>query len=214
MLIWCIKPLEKFLYKKAVRVRILAGQYKNKTIATSLKGMSKQYRPTSSKVRSAVFNLLTHSPLLATILNEKCIAVDVCCGSGSFGFEALSRGVEKVFFVDKDREAMRLVRHNQELLKLSNLQVEPLLRDAKAAFGAIVNANIIYIDPPYDSKIYSAILAAIGPKNLSEDHVVIIETSVRTRIPLPATWQVLMEREYGSTKVLLLTYSMPSSSEL
>jgi 16S rRNA (guanine966-N2)-methyltransferase len=187
-------------------MRIIAGKYKNRAIYTALKGMKKNYRPTTTKVRAAAFNLLVHSPLVPQDICQDATVVDLCCGSGSFGFEALSRGASKVYFVDKDPEAIKLVRHNAASLQIPAVQTEFMLRDATLASKGFLDANIVFIDPPYSQNACSNILSSIAQENLAREHIVFLEADLRNQIELPMGWHLLMQREYGNTKLLVLQY--------
>jgi len=98
-------------------MRITTGKYKNKPIITQLKGTEVKYRPTTEKTRMAVFNLIAHSKFVEPDLIKDALVADICCGSGAFGIEALSRGAAKVYFIDRDYAQIKLAKTNIAHLK-------------------------------------------------------------------------------------------------
>jgi 16S rRNA (guanine966-N2)-methyltransferase len=95
-------------------MRIISGKHKNKKIYTSIKNVKTIYRPTSSKTRSAIFNVLAHGAFVDGDIITGKVYADICCGSGSFGLEALSRGAAFAYFIDADSKQTKLARTNIE----------------------------------------------------------------------------------------------------
>lgn len=129
-------------------MRILAGTFKGRVLKAP-KG--DQTRPTSSKLREALFNICQGTLEGGAIL-------DLCCGSGAIGIEALSRGAEAAIFVDEHPKAIDALKDNLKsldlkgrILKCDALKGVELLTREKAQF------DLIYIDPPY----------AAGPKQVA-----------------------------------------------
>ena len=83
-------------------MRITGGTYKNKRI--NIPDTGHTIRPTSDKMRQAIFNMLDHASWRLDL--EGLTMLDGFCGSGIMGLEAISRGVEHVLFVDKDRDGL------------------------------------------------------------------------------------------------------------
>ncbi len=94
-------------------LRIIAGKYRGRKIAT---GKHLAARPTMSIVREAVFNILSSKK---TIYNLNIL--DLFCGSGSFSFEALSRGAKHAFIVDSDYYNLQLPKKRQKILVLQTV---------------------------------------------------------------------------------------------
>lgn len=120
-------------------MRIVGGKYKSRTL---VEFGGYDVRPTSDKVRESFFNIIQNSIYGAKFL-------DLFCGTGAMGIEALSRGASKVFFNDKARESLVILRKNLDKLKVeedysvSNLDALTLLKTTSEKF------DIIYVDPPY-----------------------------------------------------------------
>lgn len=123
-------------------MKILAGKFKGKSLKTF---SNPAVRPTSGVVKEAVFNICANHIVGARFL-------DLFAGSGSMGFEAISRGAGSVTFVDSSVDAIRLIRANLALLD-NNLPVHILKQDVRSALlrlGKQKRAfDVIYVDPPY-----------------------------------------------------------------
>lgn len=184
-------------------MRITTGKYKNKPIITQLKGTEVKYRPTTEKTRMAVFNLIAHSKFVEPDLIKDALVADICCGSGAFGIEALSRGAAKVYFIDRDYAQIKLAKTNIAHLKEEQNSVF-ITSDATNLMPLPDKFNIVYIDPPYTAEIASKILASIEKSlPLHDNHIVIIEALIREPITLPDNFTALDQREYGRTKVIM-----------
>lgn len=123
-------------------MRITGGEHRGRTLKT-LSG--RLVRPTSDRVREALFNILR--PRV-----DGAAALDLFAGTGSLGIEALSRGAARVVFVEKNRRALEIIRGNVEALGLEGrstmhgfdvLTGLARLRDLDAPF------DIVFVDPPY-----------------------------------------------------------------
>lgn len=178
-------------------MRILAGKHKNKSIF-----VPKNIRPTTSMVREAVFNILIHS--FDGVINKT--VIDICCGSGAFGFEALSRGAKHSVFLDKNGLNLKTAKQNAEkLAELGNCQF--INCDAKnlSRVRTLTSFDIIFIDPPYREDI-SHILEDVS-NILAQDGVIIFEMHLKMDIKIPAPLKLDKEKRYGNTKLLFLSHN-------
>ncbi len=183
-------------------MRITAGKYKNKRILTKLKGAETKYRPTAERTRMAIFNMINHSSFAPERLIDGAIVADICCGSGSFGVEAISRGASKAYFIDKDTAQIKLAKANIASLKEEKNAVF-ISADATNMVPLADKFNIIFIDPPYTLNIASKILASLAESvMLDKNHIIILEANVREEIMFPDNFVVHNKREYGRTKVI------------
>ena len=129
-------------------MKIISGRFKGRSIKISKED---SFRPTLSRIREDVFNLLKHSKILDVNL-ENSLLYDLFCGSGSIGLEALSRGAKKVIFNDIDNLNVQLVKDFLVKTELDNYEIYN--NDAFINKDLISKeANIVYIDPPYKSEI-------------------------------------------------------------
>ena len=170
-------------------MKILSGQYKGLEIKTD---KSLSYRPTSSRVRKSIFDILGSL--------QKLSVLDIFAGSGILGFEAASRGATKVSIVDNNRKAIQLIKSNSYLLKN---EVEINLSCSKwDKFLKKKNLyDVIFADPPY-GKIAIYKLKEICFSSLLNNGRFILESSKNDRIPEGG-----ISKHYGDTVVTFWTNS-------
>lgn len=150
-------------------MRIVGGKFKSRLIKQP---KSEEVRPTKDMVREALFNVLGDRVIGATFL-------DLCCGSGAIGIEALSRGAKKVFFVDRDENAIDTVKLNLESLGLSSsLEVAVFQNDIFRFISNIkqysILFDIVFLDPPYFGNISKKCLKKIFLANIISDSGVLV----------------------------------------
>lgn len=150
-------------------MRIIAGKYRSRIIK-SLSGDNT--RPTTDKVKEALFN--TIGPYF-----EDVNLLDLFAGSGNIGFEALSRGMKSVVFVDNSFPATMIIKENAQSLNVSD-QVKIIKADYKTALKRFVDVykfDYVYIDPPYKSDFIESIINDLNTKALlNANALIIIET--------------------------------------
>jgi 16S rRNA (guanine966-N2)-methyltransferase len=173
-------------------VRIIAGSRKGARIAAP-KGRAT--RPTSDRVRENVFNLV--APWV-----EGAEVLDLFAGSGAMGLEALSRGAERVVFVEDDVAACRAINANLDKLGLTGAQV--LCQDVGRFLGGEKRRyDLVFCDPPYDqfAQLQPELARAV-PRLLTDDGVLVLETSAREPEPeLPL--KLRTSRRYGAARITL-----------
>jgi 16S rRNA (guanine966-N2)-methyltransferase len=159
-------------------MRIISGRFGSRR----LKGEPPPgIRPTSDKLRETIFNIL--GPAV-----EGAVFLDGYAGMGGIGIEAISRGADMVFFVDRNRKACAIIREN-----LNSLGVTEGFRlfetDLSKALGALerdeVSFDVAFLDPPYEREdLYNADLERFGSRPLLKtDGILIIEHSKRFQLP-------------------------------
>jgi 16S rRNA (guanine966-N2)-methyltransferase len=117
-----------------------------------------QTRPTTSRVREALFNIWQGKV-------EGCRWLDVCAGTGSMGAEALCRGAIRVVGIEKSGQACAAIHHNWQHVAQPHQQFQAIRGDAIAKILALsgqIQFDRIYFDPPYASELYAPVLAAIA----------------------------------------------------
>src|SRR5688572_1552099 len=92
-------------------MRIIAGQFRGRSIAAPADAA---VRPTSDKVRGAIFNILSHGEWPHDLFSEDTRVIDAFCGSGAMGLEAMSRGAGLTLFLDNNTASLRLAKENAE----------------------------------------------------------------------------------------------------
>lgn len=157
-------------------------------------------RPTTDRVREAVFNVL------AAHLDVEGIAVlDLYAGSGALGLEALSRGAATATFVESDGRAAAVIRRNAETLGLAGATVLNRRVSAALAGGSAGPFDLVLADPPYDlpDAQLDAVLTALAAGGwVAPGSVVVVERRASSRAPRwPAGWSPWRARRYGDTRV-------------
>jgi 16S rRNA (guanine966-N2)-methyltransferase len=152
-------------------------------------------RPTSEKVREAVFNIL------GSVVDVR--VLDLFAGSGALGLEALSRGAAHATFVDSARTALAAIRGNLRALGLDD-RATVIAGDAIAAARQAPAApwQLVFVDPPYRSDLAVRAVAALAPEHLAPGAVIVIEHD-RHNAPPDALGSLLRtdQRRYGDTLV-------------
>ena len=160
-------------------------------------------RPTASRVRLAVMNLL--APRLAGSR-----WLDLCCGSGVMACEALQRGVAEVVAVERDRRIAAVAKANLELVATA--------RQAPAAVSVVRREvlqwldsersspfDLIYCDPPYRAELYGAMAEAVMRGDwLAPEGLMLWECGSDAVPAVPAGWIARDQRRYGGTTLILL----------
>jgi 16S rRNA (guanine966-N2)-methyltransferase len=192
-------------------MRILSGKYKNFKIITRDKRLHldpKKIRPTTERLREAAFNIIgSHLGQSHIHAIEGLRVLDLCCGIGSFGIEALSRGASSVTFVDNVQEHLKLVNLNLE--KINCISESTLIcADARNLILKQHYYDLVYIDPPYSPKILDGILKnLIDKKCLANNSLIIVELPKRDSIEdLPAGLEELSRRKYGLSSLSIFQY--------
>ncbi|WP_020142796.1 16S rRNA (guanine(966)-N(2))-methyltransferase RsmD [Terracoccus sp. 273MFTsu3.1] len=157
-------------------------------------------RPTSDRVREALFSRLEHRGLL-----EGARVLDLYAGSGALGLEAASRGAAQVLLVESHKAAAKVIRANVAVIGHPAVRVlaDTVERALAAGPPAGVRMDLVLIDPPYDvsEDALSAVLAAlVGHQWLARDAFVVVERSSRSPQPTwPEGLELSGEKRYGET---------------
>ena len=176
-------------------MRIIAGSHKGRRLAT-VRG---KIRPTSAKVREAVFNILGPAVVEAKVL-------DLFAGTGALGLEALSRGAKTVVFVEDHAASLAVLRRNVKTLGLTDrVEVVPLSVKAglKKLTARQAEFDLAFLDPPYGGGLAAATLKDLAAARiLSPSAWVVAEHSRREALPEAIDTLALVEiRRYGDTQV-------------
>lgn len=162
-------------------------------------------RPSSEKVRQAMFNVLTTQRGGSGLASIR--VIDIFAGTGVLGFEALSRGASFVLFLDQDRRALAAIRRNAASLRLRN-GYDVRRRDATRV-GKLPNTlapfNLLFCDPPYDKGLGEKALASVIAGGwLADGAIVILEDAVDASFTPPPQLQILLQRRYGGSQLIWL----------
>lgn len=182
-------------------MRIVAGTFRGARIEAP-KGLAT--RPTSDRVRQALFNVLEHGP--PRFKFEGARVLDLFAGSGALGLEALSRGARFCLFVEERAEARAAIRRNVEALSLTGV-TKIWRRDATklGEAGTLTPFDLVFVDPPYGKGLgVQALASAAAGGFLAEGAVAVLEERADAEVILPAPFEQLDSRVYGDTKVVLV----------
>ena len=182
-------------------MRIVAGEHRSRVLEAP-KGDA--VRPTSDKVRGALFNMLNSRGAVVDAL-----VLDVFCGTGALGLEALSQGARRCAFIDKNKSSLDLAKRNIQTLKETARSQTLLLDGAKLPLRPIniEPATLVFLDPPYGKGLAVAGLKALAENEwLAGDCFCVVEES--SAITPPDGFALLQERQYGDTHITLLHYAI------
>jgi 16S rRNA (guanine966-N2)-methyltransferase len=183
-------------------MRIIGGSRRGLKLADVGDGdAAAQLRPTSDRVREAIFNLLINGSHGNLVANAR--VLDLFAGTGALGLEALSRGAVGATFVDDGAKSLTLVRANTAKLRAEG-EARILRADAtRLPPNPEAPFTLIFLDPPYGRSLgTSALVSAVQGNWLAPGAIVVWEES---SIPTPPTGFVpIDQRRYGATHVALL----------
>lgn len=158
-------------------MRIISGKYAGRKLVDS--SFLKDLRPTTDRNRQALFNLLTSGNFLGMI-NFKLdgsLVLDLCCGTGSIGLEAISRNAKMVIFIDNNRQHLEIVQKNIEKIDVRD-KCKVIFGNSKNLPICDVTLDLIFLDPYYQEEDYYLIIDELIKKNyFSQNTLLVIESS-------------------------------------
>ena len=181
-------------------MRLITGKFKGAKIEAP-QGVAT--RPTSDRVRQALFNVLEHGAPAADFSGSR--VLDLFAGSGALGLEALSRGARFCLFIEEDANARAAIRRNVEALGLTGT-TKIWRRDATklGPAGTISPFDIIFCDPPYGKDLGGqALAAAVDGGWTTDDTIAVLEERAGTAPAWPAPLTEIDRRRYGETEIAI-----------
>lgn len=180
-------------------MRITGGQYRGRLLQSP---KDNTIRPTSDKVRLALFNMLESRALV-----RDAAVLDAFCGTGALGLEALSRGALCCTFMDKNGGSLGLAKANFAALKMEAKQ-NFVLRDAAApgVYAGENPANLLFLDPPYHKNLLQqSIPALLGGGWAAPEAIFVLEAegNFDPAALIPFGLTVELTRDYGDTRIIL-----------
>ncbi|MDY0294750.1 MAG: 16S rRNA (guanine(966)-N(2))-methyltransferase RsmD [Acholeplasmataceae bacterium] len=174
-------------------MRIVGGTYRGRKLNRVMKETT---RETADMVKVAVFNMLENQ-CQGTIL-------DLFAGAGSYGIEAISRGAERVYFIDKDPKAIQTIGSNLKLIKeemkarIYLLSYEQFLKRLDET-----HFDLIFLDPPYQMNIYEDVILALE-HHINLDGKVVCESKRDLKLPDEiGSLNKIKEKVYGIKKITI-----------
>lgn len=181
-------------------LRVIAGSARSLKLKTP-PGL--ETRPTTDRIRETLFNMLQYDVPGAVFL-------DLFCGSGAIGIEALSRGAKKGYFVDSSPQAVSCTRENIIFTKFDTQSVV-LRQDCLTALHQISEkqVDLVFMDPPYGLGYERKALEILKEKAYITDTTLIVaETSLDTELSCAGSgFEVIKEKKYKTNKHLFIKRS-------
>jgi len=184
-------------------MRVVGGRLRSRPIAGP---KSDSVRPTSDRLREALFNILTHSysdPVTGARV------LDLFAGTGALGIEAISRGADYALFVDDGVEARALLRDNVESLGLGGV-TRIFRRDASRLGPAhpLDPFSLIFLDPPYGQGLAEkSLVSARDGGWLMPEALLVVEEAVDAGFKAPDGFTELERRRYDDTEFSFIRLS-------
>jgi 16S rRNA (guanine966-N2)-methyltransferase len=181
-------------------MRIVAGKFRGKNLAKT--DHLKSLRPTTDKNREALFNILSSAKFVREI-GFKIIGaevLDLCCGTGAVGFEALSRGAKFVTFVEINRDHLEIVHKNSGDLKVDK-DVKIICADATKLSKNENSFDLIFIDPPYAQDYLLIMKSLLENDWVKKTSLIVVEFQANSdlaNLVLP-DFKMMDLRSYGKT---------------
>ncbi|MBQ9685496.1 MAG: 16S rRNA (guanine(966)-N(2))-methyltransferase RsmD [Oscillospiraceae bacterium] len=173
-------------------MRVISGSARGRRLKTP-EGMD--IRPTTDNVKESVFNILQFDIEGRRVL-------DLFAGTGQLGIECLSRGAREVVFIDRSRDAVRIIKDN---LKACGFTAPVLQQDSLGYLKTGGKFDLIFVDPPYDSGLYADVLETINSVDiLSDGGIILCESRRENDLPeMRAPYRKGKEYHYGKVKLCL-----------
>ena len=186
-------------------MRITGGQFRGRALAEP---PDNRVRPTSDKVRQAIFNILAHNDFGFSLEGAK--VVDLFAGTGALGLEALSRGAAFCMFVDDSAESRALIRRNVEALNLTGAS-KIWRRDARAlgplGAGAGGPFDLAFLDAPYRKDLTAPAMTSLRAGGWLKDRAIVIAEAGENETIAAEGFAPLDCRSYGETAVHIFAAS-------
>jgi 16S rRNA (guanine966-N2)-methyltransferase len=185
-------------------MRIVGGSLRGRALVAPADAA---VRPTSDKVREAIFNILAHGIAEFGFAGQR--VLDLFAGTGALGLEALSRGAAFCLFVEEDAAARGLIRRNIEALALTG--VTKVFRRDATNLGPAGNRGgfgLVFLDPPYEKGLAPRALASAAAGGwLAPGAIAVVEESRRADLPLPEGFVGLEQRAWGDTQAIFARFA-------
>lgn len=181
-------------------MRIVSGTHRGIGLKTP---KDSTIRPTSDKVRGAVFNILRGHGTLA-----KAHVLDCFCGTGALGLEAISQGAAHCTFIDSSAESLQIARDNADKMKVNECCTFIQSNAVRVRLSNIhMRFSLVFCDPPYKTDLTQQTLAHLHAMEvLGDDAWIVIEDDKHATIHLPDEFQTIDTRTYGDTQIMLARY--------
>ena len=183
-------------------MRIISGTFKGKRI---LDPKDNKTRPLKDLTKESIFNILAHSKKIKFKIEDSNI-LDLFSGVGSFGIECLSRGAQRVTFIENYHGVLPILKRNLEGLKnIKNFEIITQDINKNLNFNNLNKKfDLIFLDPPYKEKKINLIIDIIKKKKiLCKNGILIIHRHKKDDIIITNKINILDQRNYGISKIII-----------
>lgn len=179
-------------------IRIIAGKHRGRKLPVV---MADGLRPTTDRVKETVFNWL-----MPYIQDAKCL--DCFAGSGSLGFEAISRGAKEVILLELNKQAAKQLVQNKLLLKEENVLIEQT-NTLEYLQTNISPFDLIFLDPPFHKNLAEQCATLLNNGWLANNALVYVEMETNDNSQqLPTNWSLLKEKIAGQVSYRLYQFQV------
>ena len=187
-------------------MRIISGIFRGKKL---IKFNKVGIKPTTDKTRESIFNIIISYLKINEINNNLPLqgfnVLDIFAGTGALGFEAISRGAEKVTFIEKSRDNLRVLYKNIDHLKV-NEKVKVIKRSIRKVKKNEEKFDLILMDPPYqmDLIIKITLKKILNFKIIKNETVIVIEHGKKKKLIIPKEFKIIKKKDYGNSSLCLI----------
>ncbi|MCL2556723.1 MAG: 16S rRNA (guanine(966)-N(2))-methyltransferase RsmD [Firmicutes bacterium] len=180
-------------------MRVISGKFKGRKLFSP---NGDRVRPTADRIKESIFNILTSKDALDGVL-----VLDLFCGTGGLGIEALSRGAKKIVFADIDLESLEFTKKNLQHINAELSEYEIYHADYTLALKKLEGKNfdLIILDPPYGKNYFDCLILISELKILSENGFIVFEYSDKLCLQNFENEYIIETRNMGNTKVSFLS---------
>lgn len=184
-------------------MRIIGGVFRGRKLRSAA---GSNIRPTADRTREAIFNILAPRVRGSNVL-------DLFAGTGAFGIEALSRGADSAFFIDRYRESISVLRRNLKAISLesrSNVLQWNIANNLDCLRTHQTPFNLVFLDPPYNKNLIISTLSNLhNSRSVERGACVVIEHSQQESVAFDERiFKQFDQRKYGKTLVSFLNYML------
>lgn len=180
-------------------MRVIAGSCRG----TKLKTLPDLFiRPTTDRVKESIFNIIQHHFPCQKVL-------DLFCGSGALGIEALSRGAEEACFVDASRKSLSVLKENLACTRLLNRAkiVASDYQNFLSGYEDSIKYDIVFADPPYKMDVLRKMLAFFANRDIITNHgIFVFECSAGYEAIQAEKCRIVKNVTYGQTRILIYQF--------
>lgn len=181
-------------------MRVIAGQFKSRQLKSVDSSLT---RPTTDKNKENLFNMI--GPYF-----DGGVCLDLFAGSGGLGIEAISRGIDELYCVDKQYKAFATIKENVKTLKIEDI-AHIYKMDYQKALKQFnddgLHFNLVFLDPPYSLKINAQIIEYMVENDmLNNGCIIVVEDLNEETIEIPSQFILKKQQSYGITTLQILEY--------